>query len=48
MEQEIIDRYKERIKKLWKDPNPYYVKGQFPTEKQDIILKIKQLENEIR
>lgn len=42
--QELILRYKQRIRMVWKEPNPYYVKGQFPTEYQELKIWIKKLE----
>ena len=41
---DLIQRYKQRIKMVWKEPNPYYVKGQFPTEYQEIKQWISKLE----
>lgn len=43
-EQELINRYKQRLRSLWTRPNPYYKKGEFPNEYQEINQKIKQLE----
>lgn len=48
MEQELINRYKERLKKIWKEPNPYYTKGQFPAEYQEIKEWIDKLEKLIK
>ncbi len=42
--QELIQRYKKRARECFINPNPYFVKGQLPTEYQDIYEKIKQLE----
>ena len=44
IENDLIQRYKQRIKMVWKEPNPYYVKGQFPTEYQELKIWIKKLE----
>ena len=43
-EQDLIKRYKQRLRSLWARPNPYYKKGEYPTEYQEINQKIKQLE----
>jgi len=42
--QELILRYKQRLKMVWKEPNPYYVKGIFPTEYQEIKQWVEKLE----
>ena len=40
-----VKRRLEQVKKnCFKTPNPYYVKGQFPNEYQDLKLKISELE----
>ena len=44
IEKELILRYKQRLRMVWKDTNPYYVKGQFPTEYQEIKQWISKLE----
>ena len=44
IENELILRYKQRLRMVWKDTNPYYVKGQFPTEYQELKIWIKKLE----
>ena len=44
IENDLIQRYKQRIRMVWKEPNPYYVKGQFPTEYQELKIWIKKLE----
>lgn len=44
IEKELISRYKQRVRMVWKEPNPYYVKGQFPTEYQELKIWIKKLE----
>lgn len=44
IENDLISRYKQRIRMVWKEPNPYYVKGQFPTEYQELKIWIKKLE----
>jgi len=41
--QELIQRYEKRKKECFKNPNPYYRKGEFPTEYQDLKTKIKEL-----
>jgi len=42
--QELIQRYDKRKKECFITPNPYYRKGEFPNEYQDLKQKIKQLE----
>ena len=42
MEQELIIRYKERLKKVYANPNPYYEKAIY--EYSEIKEKIKSLE----
>ena len=42
--QELILRYKQRLKMVWKEPNPYFVKGIFPTEYQEIKQWVEKLE----
>ena len=44
IENDLISRYKQRIRMVWKEPNPYYVKGQFPTEYPELKIWIKKLE----
>lgn len=44
IENDLIQRYKQRVRMVWKEPNPYYVKGQFPTEYQELKIWIKKLE----
>lgn len=44
IENELILRYKQRLRMVWEDTNPYYVKGQFPTEYQELKIWIKKLE----
>lgn len=44
IEKELISRYKQRVRMVWKEPNPYYVKGQLPTEYQELKIWIKKLE----
>lgn len=44
IENDLISIYKQRIRMVWKEPNPYYVKGQFPTEYQELKIWIKKLE----
>lgn len=44
IENDLILRYKQRLRMVWKDTNPYYVKGQFPTEYQELKIWIKKLE----
>lgn len=43
---EIISRLEIRKKMCFKGENlnPYYIKGQYPTEYQDILAKIKELD----
>lgn len=45
---DLIKRYKQRLRALWTRPNPYYKKGEYPTEYQEINQKIKQLEKLIK
>jgi len=40
---EVVRRMEQLKKNCFKTPNPYYIKGQFPTEYQDLKLKITQL-----
>lgn len=44
IENDLILRYKQRLRMVWKEPNKYYVKGQFPTEYQELKIWIKKLE----
>jgi len=48
IENELIQRYKQRIRMVWKEPNPYFVKGIFPTEYQEIKQWISKLEKLIK
>ncbi len=44
--QELIQRYKKRARECWREPNPYFAKGQYPTEYQEIkqwIIKLETL-----
>ena len=45
---EVISRLYQRKNSCFKFPNPYYRKGEFPTEYQDLKLKIIQLEKLIK
>ena len=46
--QELIKRYNQRLKTLWSNSNPYYKKGELPTEYQDLKKKINELEKQIK
>ncbi len=48
IENELILRYKQRLRMVWKEPNPYFVKGIFPTEYQEIKQWISKLEKLIK
>jgi len=44
--QELINRYRKRIKEVWSNPSPYY---QYPVwEKSEIESKISQLQKLIK
>ena len=45
---EVISRLYNLKNSCFKNPNPYYRKGEFPTEYQDIKAKIIQLEKLIK
>jgi len=45
---EVISRLYRLKNTCFKFPNPYYMKGEFPTEYQDIKAKIIQLEKLIK
>lgn len=42
LRQELISRYKQRLKVLWSNPNPYHQNPLF--ERTEILSKISQLE----
>jgi len=45
---EVIRRLYQRKNSCFKFPNPYYRKGEYPTEYQELKIKIIQLEKLIK
>ena len=45
---DLISRYEQRKRLCFKFPNPYYKKGEFPTEYQDLKIKISELQKLIK
>lgn len=45
---EVKRRLEQRKKMCFNSPNPYYKKGEFPTEYQDLKIKISELEKLIK
>lgn len=48
IENELILRYKKRARECFNQPSPYYKKGQFPTEYQEIKQWISKLEKQLK
>lgn len=48
IENELLRRYRIRLSLGYKNPNPYFVKGTYPTEYQEIKQWIDKLEAKIK
>lgn len=48
LEQDLLRRYRIRLNNVFREPNPYYKKGEFPTEYQELKQWITQLEKELK
>jgi len=46
--QELINRMERVKKQCFKSPNPYYKLGQYPTEYQELKIKISELQKLIK